>query len=76
LQLLKEQGFKLTPDIRLIFENVHPYYRDESECPELARQHDQIVAVVKDYAAQSGLIIENAYFEPKEAKFQTEILIE
>ena len=76
MQLFKEQGFKLTPDTRLILENVHLSYRDESDCPELARRHDQIVAVVKDYAAQSGLTIKNAYFEPKEAKFQTEILIE
>ena len=76
LHLLNEQGFPLAPAMKLLFQDIHPSYSDESDRSELVRRHDQIVAVVKDYAAQAGLSVENTLLDPKAGKFETVVLFE
>lgn len=76
LHLLKRQGFQIGPAMKLVFQDIHPSYRDESDRSKLVRRHDQIVAVVKDYAAQTGLAVENTFLEPRAGKFETVVLIE
>ena len=75
LHLLKVQGFPLASAVKLVFQDIHPSYRDESDRADLVRRHDQIVSVVKDYAASAGLEIENTFLEPKAGKFETVVLI-
>lgn len=75
LHLLKGQGFPLASSMKLVFQDIHPSYSDESDRAELIRRHDQIVDVVKDYAGQAGLMVENAVLEPRAGKFETVILI-
>lgn len=75
LNLLKEQGFTLAHAMKLVFEDIHPSYRDESDSSELVRRHDQIVSVVKDYAAQAGFSVEDSFLEPNAGKFETVVLI-
>lgn len=76
LHLLKRQGFPLAPAMKLVFQDIHPSYSDESDRSELVRRHDQIVAVVKDYAAQAGLSVKNTLLDPKAGKFETVVLFE
>lgn len=76
LSLLKQQGFSIVPTMRLVFQDIHPSYGGEEDRAELIRRHDQIVSVVKDYTAQSGLAVGNAFLEPKARKFETVVLIE
>ena len=76
LHLLKEQGFPLAPVIKLVFQDIHPSYSDESDRGELVRRHDQIVSVLKTYAAQAGLTVENTFLDLKAGKFETVVLLE
>lgn len=76
LHLLKGQGYPLIPTVKLVFQDIHPAYRDESDRAEVVRRHDQIVSVVKDYAASAGLAIKNTFLEPKAGKFETVVVIE
>ena len=76
LHLLKRQGFNFMPAKKLVFQDIHPSYSNERERVELIRRHDQIVAVVTEYAAQEGLAVRCAVLEPKAGKFETVILIE
>ena len=76
LHLLKRQGFPLVPAMKLVFQNIHPSYSDESDRVELVRRHDQIVSVLNDYAAQAGYRVDNAFLEPSGRKFETVVLVE
>jgi len=76
LHLLKRQGFPLVPAMKLVFQNIHPSYSDESDRAELVRRHDQIVSVLNDYAAQTGCRVDNAFLEPSGKKFETMVLVE
>jgi|GEM_PF-2232185 len=76
LHLLKGQGFPLSPAMKLVFQDIYPSYSDETDCSELIRRHDQIVSVVKAYAAQAGLSVENSFLETKAGVFETVVLIQ
>lgn len=76
LNLLKRQGYPLTPAMKLVFKDIHPSHSDESDRTELVRRHDQIVSVLKAYAAQAGLTIKNNFLDLKAGKFETVVLIE
>lgn len=76
LHLLNGQGFPLTHSVKLVFQDIHPSYRDENDHAELVRRHDQIVSVVKEYATSASLAIQNAFLEPKAGKFETVVYIE
>jgi len=75
LCLLNEQGFMICSPMRLVFQDIHPSYSDESGRAELIRRHDQIVGVVKKYAARVGLTVENTLLTPTGSKFETVALI-
>jgi hypothetical protein len=75
LHLLKRQGFSFISAKKLVFQDIHPSYSNVRDRAELVRRHDQIVEVVKGYAAQEGLTVGNAFLEPKAGKFETVILI-
>jgi len=74
LHLLKDQGFPLASSVKLVFQDIHPSYRDESDRAELVRRHDQIVSVMKTYAALAGLEIKNNFLEANAGKFETVVL--
>lgn len=76
LHLLKEHGFQLGSGMRLEFRDIHPSYSDLTDRSELIRRHDQIVSVVKAYAAQAGLRIYNSFLESSDRKTGTIVLIE
>lgn len=76
LHLLGRQGIPLFAAMKLVFQNIHPSYRDESDRAELVRRHDQIVSVVNKYAAQAGSRVDNAFLEPSGRTFQTVVVIE
>ena len=76
IHLLKKHGFQLASPMKMVFQNIHPSYGSESDSTELVRRHDQIVAAVKNYAAQTGLKIENTLLEPNAGKFETVVMIE
>lgn len=76
LHLLKGYGFPLASAMKLIFQDIHTSYSDESDRTELVRRHDQIMSVVKAYAAQAGLTVENTFLDIKAGKFETVVLIE
>lgn len=76
LHLLKGQGFPLASAMKLVFQDIHPTYSDENDRTELVRRHDQIVSVMKAYAAKAGLTVENTFLDPKAGKFETVVLIE
>lgn len=76
LHLLKGQGYPLASAVKLVFQDIHPSYSDESDRTELIRRHDQIVSVLKTYAVQAGLTVENTFLDLKAGKFETVVLIE
>lgn len=75
LHLLREHGYPIKSTANLVFQNIYPSYKDNTDRTELVRRHDQIVGVVKEYAAQANLIVKNAILEPRAGKFDTVILI-
>ncbi|MBL3704604.1 hypothetical protein GI582_18055 [Sulfitobacter sp. BDSS02] len=75
LHLLKKDGFPFSPAVKLVFQDIHPSYADDGDRTELVRRHDQIVAVVKNFAATVGLAVENAFLEPTAGKFETMVFI-
>ena len=75
-RILNERGFVISPPMKLVFQDIHPSYSDESDRAELIRRHDQIVGVVKEYAVQAGLTVENTFLNPAGSKFETVAQIE
>ena len=75
-RLLNERGFVISPPMKLVFQDIHPSYSDERDRAELIRRHDQIVGVVKEYAVQAGLTVENTFLNPTGSKFETVAQIE
>lgn len=76
LHMIKKQFYGPASGMKLIFRDIHPSFQDEDDRVELIRRHDQIVEVVKEYAAQTGLVFGNAMLEPIGGKFETLIWIE
>ncbi len=74
--LLKERGFVVSPHMKLVFQDIYPSYRDSSDRVELVRRHDQIVGVLKEYAAQVGLTVVNTFLNPTDKNFETVAQIE
>lgn len=76
LRLLKDHSLPIVSGAKLVFQDIHPSYKGEDDRAELVRRHDQIVGVVKAFAAQVGLAVENSFLEPDAEKFGTVVLIE
>lgn len=76
LHLLKKQGFPLSAPVKLVFQDIYPSYYKSRDRAELVRRHDQIVAVVKEYATQEGLVVTNTFLDSKAGRFETQVLIE
>ena len=76
LHLLKDHSFPIVSGAKLVFQDIHPSYKGEDDRAELVRRHDQIVGVVKAFATQVGLAVENTFLDPDAGKFRTVVLIE
>lgn len=76
LHMIKKYFYGPASGMKLIFKDIHPSYQGEGDRVELIRRHDQVVEVVKEYAAQTGLVIGNTMLEPIGGKFETVIWIE
>lgn len=56
---------------RLIFKDILPRRDELLEKKELVRRHDQIVAIVRRFAARNGLTVENALLSPAHGRMET-----
>lgn len=62
--------------MRIVFKNIHPTCRYGNGYAEVVRRHDQIVAVIKEYASQTGLKVGDTFLEPSADIFETVVMIE
>lgn len=75
LHLVEKYGCEIGRAKKVVFQDVYPSYRDESDRTELVRRHDQIVAAVEQYACDKRLQVESVRLEPKNGKFETIVLM-
>ncbi|HIB64795.1 MAG TPA: hypothetical protein EYO33_06740 [Phycisphaerales bacterium] len=73
LCIIKSKFDQPAPGVTMVFENIFPDDWDREGRSEITRRHDQIVSVVKDFASQSNLTVQNAFLELKPGRFQTVI---
>lgn len=75
LHLIKQRFYGPAHAMKLVFQDICPSYSNQADRPELIRRHDQIVNVLKKYASETGLAIDNAFLEQKGGKFDTVIMV-
>lgn len=75
LHLVDRYVHKITPKMKLVFQQVHPPYLCKVDKVELVRKHDQLVCVLEDYASQANLQIGNSVLDLKRGEFETVIFL-
>ena len=58
---------------KLVFSNIYPGYNNDDDRDELLRRHDQILSVVREFAAQKKHGVENAYLDTRDGKLDSVI---